>query len=353
MADNYLENQYESYLARKAMMGKKPLKKKTPVLPKQPIQTDALEALKEIIASPSLQLPFDLFRKQLYSADTLYKGYQPGKHGSYKDCYDHRVYEHYLQQGKIATDIKETLGRCLHDHSMTQAMQEFLTLVNERQVVGIMGGHRLLRTEEAYRKIVQISKTLAENDCLMVSGGGPGAMEATHLGAWMAGRSEAETEDALQILEEAPSFNDRWWLDTAFRVIAKYPQTETVSLGVPTWLYGHEPATPFATHIAKYFDNSIREDCILTIAKGGIIYAPGSAGTMQEIFQEAVQNHYLSFGYASPMVFMDTRYWTEEMPVYPLMQHLIKEGKYQNLLLTLTDSTDEIVETMLTFRNRS
>jgi predicted Rossmann-fold nucleotide-binding protein len=185
----------------------------------------------------------------------------------------------------------------------------------------------------------------------MVSGGGPGAMEATHLGAWMAGRSEEETDHAISILKEAPSFNDKRWLNTALQVMLEFPQEQYVSLGVPTWLYGHEPATPFATHIAKYFDNSIREDSILSIAKGGVIYSPGSAGTMQEIFQEAVQNHYLSFGYASPMIFMGSSYWTKEMPVWPFMQHLIDKGKYKNLLLTLTDSMDEIIQTIVEFRN--
>ena len=349
MADNYLENQYENYLARKAAMGKKTPKKKS-IIKVQRLQSEAIEALKDIIAQPSFRMPFDIFREHLYSAEDLYKGYQLGKPGSYKDCYDQQVYNHYLEKGKAASDIKETLARTLHDHSMTNAMNDFLAHFDERQVVGIMGGHGLLRTEAAYRQVVMVSKTLAENGCLMVSGGGPGAMEATHLGAWMAGRTEAETEDALAILQEAPSFKDKLWLDTALQVMNKYPQEHVMSLGVPTWLYGHEPATPFATHIAKYFDNSIREDSILTIAKGGIIYSPGSAGTMQEIFQEAVQNHYLSFGYAIPMIFLGSEYWSNEMPVWPLMQHLIAKGKYKNLLMTLTDSTDEIVKTILEFR---
>ena len=349
MADNYLENQYENYLARKAAMGKKTPKKKS-ITKVQRLQSEAIEALKDIIAQPSFRMPFDIFREHLYSAEDLYKGYQLGQPGSYKDCYDQQVYNHYLEKGKAASDIKETLARTLHDHSMTNAMNDFLAHFDERQVVGIMGGHGLLRTEAAYRQVVMVSKTLAENGCLMVSGGGPGAMEATHLGAWMAGRTEAETEDALAILQEAPSFKDKLWLDTALQVMNKYPQEHVMSLGVPTWLYGHEPATPFATHIAKYFDNSIREDSILTIAKGGIIYSPGSAGTMQEIFQEAVQNHYLSFGYASPMIFLGSEYWSNEMPVWPLMQHLIAKGKYKNLLMTLTDSTDEIVKTILEFR---
>ena len=352
MADNYLEKQYESYLARKASMGKKTTKKKI-VGKSQRLQPEALEALKEIIDQPSIRMPFDIFREQLYSAESLYKGYQPGKPLSFRECYDQQVYQHYLKAGKSATEIKETLARTLHDHSMTNAMNDFLAQFDEKQVVGIMGGHGLLRNEEAYRQVVMVSKTLAENDCLMVSGGGPGAMEATHLGAWMAGRTEEETNDALAMLQEAPSYKDIRWLDTALQVMEKYPQEKYVSLGVPTWLYGHEPATPFATHIAKYFDNSIREDSILTIAKGGIIYSPGSAGTMQEIFQEAVQNHYLSFGYASPMIFMNKQYWTEEMPVYRLMQHLVDKGKYKNLLMTLTDSLDEIIKVLLDFRNKA
>ncbi|MBR5612170.1 MAG: hypothetical protein IKW43_03395, partial [Bacteroidaceae bacterium] len=241
MADNYLEKQYESYLARKASMGKKTTKKKLDGK-SQRLQPEALEALKEIIDQPSIRMPFDIFREQLYSAESLYKGYQPGKPLSFRECYDQQVYQHYLKAGKSATEIKETLARTLHDHSMTNAMNDFLAQFDEKQVVGIMGGHGLLRNEEAYRQVVMVSKTLAENDCLMVSGGGPGAMEATHLGAWMAGRTEKETNDALAILQEAPSYKDIRWLDTALRVMEKYPQEKYVSLGVPTWLYGHEPA---------------------------------------------------------------------------------------------------------------
>jgi predicted Rossmann-fold nucleotide-binding protein len=161
-----------------------------------------------------------------------------------------------------------------------------------------------------------------------------------------------DLDHAISMLSEAPSYVDALWLDTAMRVRALYPVGKYVSLGVPTWLYGHEPATPFATHIAKYFENAIREDGILTIAKGGIIYSPGSAGTMQEIFQDAVQNHYLSFGYASPMVFLDTEYWSEEMPVYPLLKHLATKGKYRNLLLSLANDENEIVETIKNFSRK-
>ena len=215
----------------------------------------------------------------------------------------------------------------------------------------MMGGHALLRTDPMFSSVAMLSKHLTEEGFYMVSGGGPGAMEATHLGAWMAGRTDEEAQEAIRILAAAAtSFKDRKWVSSALEVMHRYPQTRYVSLGIPTWLYGHEPSTPFATHIAKYFANCIREDVILTIAYGGIIYTPGSAGTLQEVFQNAVQDHYLSFGFASPMVFMGKKYWSEDVPVYPLMQYMMETGRYKNLLLTLTDDPKEIVGVLKNFQ---
>lgn len=288
-----------------------------------------------------IDVPYNTFRNDLYTASTLYEGYRKGEPESYQECYDGRVYRHYLGKGKTTTDMKETLARTLHDHAISDALHDLLAQYDERHIVGIMGGHGILRTSEDFLKVTRIAKGLTEEGRLMVSGGGPGAMEATHLGAWMAGRTDNEVSEAMNILAAAPSFKDERWLDTAFEVINRFPQSTFQSIGVPTWLYGHEPATPFATHIAKYFDNALREDGILTIAKGGIIYSPGSAGTMQEIFQDATQNHYLSFGYASPMAFLGRRYWTEEMPVYPMLCQMMEEGRYKNLMLSISDSVED------------
>lgn len=292
---------------------------------------------------PLLGMPFKAYPRQLYNARTLYAGFDISDESTFASCYDSVVYKHYIEAGKQGKCIRETLARSIHDHSITDAMYDFLRGYDERDILGVMGGHSIARTDEGYRNIVLISKALTERGKLMVSGGGPGAMEATHLGAWLAGRSAAEVDDALEMIAVAPTFRDPHWLSSALRVMAKYPQERYCSLGVPTWFYGHEPAAPFATHIAKYFDNSVREDGILTIAKGGIIYTPGSAGTLQEIFQDAAQNHYQTFGYASPMVFLGVRYYTEEIPVYPLLKDLLARGRYKNLLLSITDEVSEVV----------
>lgn len=299
---------------------------------------------------PRLAVPFNMFPSRLYSVAELYAGYDYRNPGTFEQCYDTRIYNHYIAQGKQAGDIAETVARALHDHSISDALHDMLALYDEHRVVAVMGGHALLRTDDTYRKVVLLSKHLAERGCLMVTGGGPGAMEAAHLGVWLAGRADAAVDDAIAMLAQAPSYKDDGWLQLAFMLMERMPrQSSAASIGIPTWFYGHEPATPFATHIAKYFDNSIREDGLLTIAKGGVIYSPGSAGTMQEIFQDAAQNHYLTCGYASPMVFLGKEYWTDKFPVYPLLENLQSKGSYKNLLLTLTDSPLSAEQAIMNF----
>ena len=309
---------------------------------------DVLAKLAEYL----MAVPYNVTPQGLYTASSLYERLLNDDSVPIGECYDQKVYEYYLSMGKRATLEREMLGRSLHDYAIGKALDKYLAQYALLQVVGLLGLHGMLRTESTYREIFLMSKELTERFSLMVTGGGPGAMEATHLGAWMAGRTLEEVDEALEMLKVAPSFRDEEWLRTAFQVMRRFPQNIFRSLGLPTWLYGHEPSTPFATDIAKFFDNSIREDSILTIAFGGIVFTPGSAGTMQEVFQEAVQNHYLSFGLASPMIFFGRRFWDEEMPVYPFLEDLEEKGKYKNLNLVLVDTGHDAVQELLSFRNK-
>ncbi len=86
-----------------------------------------------------------------------------------------------------------------------------------------------------------------------------------------------------------------------------------------------KPTTVFAAPIAKYFQNSIREDGLLALATNGVIYMQGGAGTMQEVFQDAAQNFYHTFptgpgkaGEFSPMIFFGD-FWTKTMPLKPVL----------------------------------
>ncbi|MCR5645988.1 MAG: hypothetical protein K6F96_06335 [Bacteroidales bacterium] len=313
----------------------------------------------EVLANNDLSLyfrkmgvPFDTYPRRLYNSKMLYEGYDWHDETTFETCHDTLVYKHYISQGKRGHEVRETLARALHDHFITHELYKMLDLYDEKDVVGVMGGHARRRDDPMYRQIVYLSKKLTEMGRLMVTGGGPGAMEATHLGAYMAGRTDAEVEEALQMLIPSPTFCDEGWLRRSFEVMERFPlTTEYRSLAIPTYYYGHEPTAPFATDIAKYFDNSVREDGIVTVAKGGIIYTPGSAGTMQEIFQDAGQNHYVTEGFASPMVFMGKDYYTKYMPAYAVLKDLSDRGVFKNMILTISDDNDEIIDAIVSFKN--
>ncbi|MFC2125894.1 LOG family protein [Bacteroidota bacterium] len=302
---------------------------------------------------PQIDVPYNPYKATLYSIDELYDGFNPSNPDSYKLTPDFRIYEYYNEKGKYYPDtIFETLAQKLHDHSITDAFMDVLENLEQKKIIAIMGGHGLRRDWESYYKVAQISKQLVEEDYFMLSGGGPGAMEATHLGAWMAKRPNDDLVVAVNMLSEAPHYSDKFWLSRAFQVIERFPKLydKISDIGIPTWLYGHEPATPFAALIAKYFENSVREEGLLAYAFGGVIYSPGSAGTIQEIFQDAAQNHYKSYEFASPMIFLDTHYWNDIKPIYPLLNKLA-EGKDYKKWLKISDEVDEIVNHIKAFTN--
>lgn len=114
-----------------------------------------------------------------------------------------------------------------------------------------------------------------------------------------------------------------------------------------------EPITPFAEHIAKYFQNSIREDGLLALATHGVIYVEGGAGTLQEIFQDACQNYYHSFpqgsngsGYFSPMIFFgdfwnDSSHWGSQ--VGPLLKTLFAKKPEAEQLVGIETAIDAVL----------
>jgi len=73
-----------------------------------------------------------------------------------------------------------------------------------------------------------------------------------------------------------------------------------------------------------------------------VIFAPGTAGTVQEIFQDACQNYYRSFGTFAPMVLFVKRYWEVEYPVLPVLKRLFTPVEYRKFVL-VTDGVEEAV----------
>lgn len=307
-------------------------------------------------------LPFDQERQTVYSAEQLFSGFDPERPESFGETPDFASFRWYLATGAGAPmDAAEAVQRAVHDAHVTFDLGG---LIANRRVVGVMGGHQLRRDSAEYASVANLARHLARRGMLVCTGGGPGAMEASHLGAALAQHPDATLGETIAALSAVPRMPDLHgilsregvpdpelvraageWFAPAW--VASRSIVPVQSLSIPTWHYGHEPTSPFATDIAKLFQNSIREDGLLTIARQGIVFTRGSAGTLQEVFQDAQQNFYAKHPeHFSPMVFLGRDYWTKTLPVGPLLDALFAtaaphvRGEADRLVLM----TDDIVE---------
>lgn len=274
-------------------------------------------------------VPVDTYRASLYSPRELYDT------PDYAASLDARAFAWSRQPA----GLDATLAQALHDHAVDDALSAW---TRGRRLVGVMGGHALRRGDPGYAQAARLGQALGRR-YVVTTGGGPGAMEAANLGAYFAGHPTGDLTVALEVLAEVPSYRPDVgsWVAAAFAALRRWPEGAE-SLGIPTWHYGHEPPNPFATAIAKYFRNSTREATLLELCDEGIVFLPGSAGTVQEIFQDACENFYADRSSLAPMVLVGRRYWTEELPAWPLLRRL-SHGRPMAGRVSLVDSVEEAV----------
>ena len=289
-------------------------------------------------------MPYNPFRTGLYDWKELMKGYTAEK----DESLDLQIYNHF-SESRFHPSINEALWQRIHDHAIDNALRGLIkpdqSGMPKLRCVGFMGGHGVGRNESNYYKAAITAKSLAEKGYFICTGGGPGIMEASNLGAYMAGKSEAEFNKIIEILSVAPLFTSKGYHEQAMAVLDLYPEGNK-SLAIPTWFYGHEPSNLFASHIAKYFSNSIREDTLLAISIYGIVFSPGSAGTTQEIFMEATQNHYGTTNYYSPMIFLGRERYEIQTSIFPLLKQLAWGKPYFDLL-HITDEPEDVIDFLL------
>ncbi len=301
---------------------------------------------------------------RLYTADDLFGDWEADRPASAGETFDFLRYAEARAQGlRTPLDREVAAARARHDTAVSWELYEALA---GRRVVAIMGGHAMARNDPGYRLVAELAFGLASKDFLLLSGGGPGAMEATHLGARCVG-SALGLDAALELIgadepRRSPdgAADDRLvfpfrsadelfdpsgatiaeqvtrlhtWQAPAFAVAAATAADAGTSIGIPTWMYGQEPPTPLATSQAKYFDNSIREDGLLALATDGVVFAPGGAGTLQEIFQDAAQNAYRTVANRfSPMVFLDLdEHWSVHFGVRQVLERLFDDAEERQL----------------------
>ena len=86
----------------------------------------------------------------------------------------------------------------------------------------------------------------------------------------------------------------------------------------------------------------MREDGLVSVARRGIVFAPGHGGTVQELFQDAAQNQYFALGEASPMVLLDVDFWTRATPAWPLLDAM-RRGTDWGRLVALVDTPEAAI----------
>lgn len=313
------------------------------------------------------ELPYDPYRIRLYDPAELMEEYDGTAFEA--TASDQKIYGNFRRSRKRRS-VVDLLAQRLHDHSVSDALDAFLLTVPSRfehGIVGIMGGHQVSRDNPAFREVALLGHRLARAGFLVLTGGGPGAMEAGNLGAFLAThRDEAVIDEAIAMLKDEPHAGPPvppGYLRQAQDVIERFaPRAAAAwgwrataegagghSLAIPTWTYGHEPSNLFASHIAKLFQNSVREEGLVTIANAGLVFAPGKAGTLQEVFTDAVQNYYAESTHdILPMAFWPRSYWTETIPALETLRRLADAGgKRFKARVAAFDDVGEIVDFLL------
>jgi predicted Rossmann-fold nucleotide-binding protein len=294
-------------------------------------------------------LPFDPYRPLPYTAEALYLPAGQAKLGTYTESPDAAIYA-WSKEGLPVPALDHSLATALHDHAMADALDEALAHVDPRSVVGIMGGHALSRRDDVYWQAAELTSRLTAAGRLVLTGGGPGAMEAANLGAYLSPWPGA-LDEARSIMIKVPDFNPiDDWIETAFQVLDRWPAERAGrSVGIPTWFYGHEPSNVFATVITKYFANALREDTLLHRCRGGIVYLPGRAGTVQEIFQAVTENYYATdTTRIAPMILVGVDYWTRTLPAWPLLSALAAD-RTMAPVIACVDSVAEALDQLEAF----
>lgn len=294
--------------------------------------------------------------QQLYSADQLLDGFNPWDRMGYVLTHDFSVFRQFVSDGgPMPTSISVRVSQAQHDAGIADALRRFLMFM-QRPLVGVMGGHSVRRDSRPYKDVAFLARELARNEFLLVTGGGPGVMEAAHLGvAFSSFDDEGPLNQAISLLSEVPKApildelfeadgtikqekiaalgEARNWLAKALEVRKKAPPILPVSLAIPTWLYGAEPTMPFATHYAKYFQNSLREEALINNSRAGIIYGRGGGGTMREIFQDVERNYYAKkLEEVTPMIFFDHEGFWQTEPDYTNPPKIVSGIKVEALV---------------------
>ena len=185
---------------------------------------------------------------------------------------------------------------------ISEFVEGFENLADVGSAVSIFGSSRAKKGEPYYEKARILGERMAKNDITVITGGGPGIMEAANKGAYKAGGK---------------------------------------SIGINIELPFEQRPNKYTTHLIsmKYF--FIRKVMLVKYAQAFIIF-PGGLGTMDECFEALTLVQTMKIK-PFPIILVGSEYWEglllwmrEKM----LEEKLIRESDYE--LIQLCDDIDGI-----------
>jgi len=192
-------------------------------------------------------------------------------------------------------------------HIMAEFVEGFEALGKYRPSVSIFGSTRVKPGDEVYQKAEQIGQLLAENGFGVITGGGPGVMEAANKGAASVGGNSIGLNIEIP-LEQKPN-----------------------------------PYANIALHFRYFF---VRKVMFVKYAVAYIIL-PGGFGTMDELFEAVtlIQTHKIK---PFPVILVGSNYWKGLLGW--MKEVVLKEGKISPSDLEILQLIDEPVEIIKTIK---
>jgi len=189
---------------------------------------------------------------------------------------------------------------------LAEFVDGFETLSQCHPAVTIFGSTRIKPGDEVYQKTEKIGRLLAENGFSVITGGGPGAMEAANKGASAAGGK---------------------------------------SIGLNIELPFEQKPNPYANITLSFRYFFVRKVMFVKYAMAYIIL-PGGFGTMDELLESVtlIQTHKIK---PFPVILVGSKYWKGLLDW--IKEVVLKEGRIspEDLdILQLIDEPEEIIKTI-------
>ena len=189
-------------------------------------------------------------------------------------------------------------------HILAEFVEGFEALAECHPAVTIFGSARAKPGDEIYQKAEKIAQLLAENGFSVITGGGPGVMEAANKGASSGGGK---------------------------------------SIGLNIQLPLEQEPNPYANIRLNFRYFFIRRVMFVKYAMAYVIF-PGGFGTMDELFESLtlIQTHKIK---AFPVILVGSDYWKGLLDW--MNEVVLKDGKISDSdidILQLIDEPTEIVK---------